>query len=117
MNIQTHNPIRIAAAVALFAALTAGAHAADVPQVHVNYADLNVNTAAGAKVLYQRIRGAADLVCGVADTRELARLSRAQACAAHAIDEAVATVNASALTAVAEAKTGGATVTRLASIR
>jgi UrcA family protein len=117
MNIQTHNPIRIAAAVALFAALTAGAHAADVPQVHVNYADLNVNTAAGAKVLYQRIRGAADLVCGVADTRELARLSRAQACAAHAIAEAVDAVNSPVLTAVAEVKTGGAAVTRLAAVR
>jgi len=117
MNIHTHNPIRIAAAVALFAALTAGAHAADAPQVHVNYAGLNVNTPAGATVLYQRIRGAADLVCGVSDSRDLARLSQAKACAAHATAEAVAAVNVPALTGVYQVKTRVAPVTRLAAIR
>jgi len=116
MNIHT-NPIRIAAAVALFAALTVGAQAADAPQVLVKYAELNVNTAAGAKVLYQRIRAAADQVCGVSDTRDLARLSHAKACAAQAVADAVAAVSAPALTGVYEVKTGGTPVTRLAAIR
>jgi len=119
MNIHTKNPIRIAAAVALFAALTAGAagaHAAEVPQVHVKYGDLNLATAAGATVLHQRIRGAADLVCGVADARELGRVAQAKACAVHTVAEAVAAVNAPALTAVYAAKMGGTPATRLATI-
>ena len=42
--------------------------AADVPQVHVKYADLNLNTPAGAATLLQRIRYAADRVCDFRDT-------------------------------------------------
>jgi len=92
------------------------AGAADVPQVHVNYADLNLGTAAGATVLYQRIRGAADLVCGVPDNRDLGQLARARACAARAVTEAVTAVNAPAVTRVYEVKTGVAPVTRIAAI-
>jgi len=117
MNIQTHNPIRIAAAVALFAALTVGAQAADVPQVHVKYADLNLGTTAGATVLYQRIRAAADQVCGDHGTRDLARLTAANACAAHAVARAVAALNSPALTGIYEARMGGTSAIRLAAIR
>jgi UrcA family protein len=114
MNIHTNNPLRIAAAVALSAALTVGARAADIPQIHVKYADLNVATTAGATILYQRIRGAADRLCGVADTRDVYRLMQAEACADHAVAEAVAAVHAPALTRVYEVKTGVDPVTRLA---
>lgn len=117
MNIHTHNPIRIAAAVALFATLTAGAQAGDVPQVHVKYGDLNLATTAGATALYQRIRGAADRVCGVPDTQELARLARAKVCAAQTVAEAVAAVDAPVLTGVHEARLGGAAGNQLAAIR
>jgi UrcA family protein len=117
MNIKTNNPVRVAVAVALFAALTAGAQAADLPQVHVNYAGLNVGTTAGATVLYQRIRGAADRVCGDADTRDLARMGQASACVAHAVADAVARVNVPALTRVYDLNAGEATLTRLAAIR
>jgi UrcA family protein len=117
MNINTNNRTRIVAAVALFAALTAGAQAADIPQVHVKYADLNVGTTAGATMLYRRIRGAADRVCGVADKRDLARLGQAKACADHAVAEAVAKVNAPALTQVYEFQGDIVPVTRLAAIR
>ena len=117
MNIKTNKPIRIAAAVTLFAALTAGAQAADVPQIHVKYADLNVGTTAGATVLYQRIRGAADRVCGVGDNRDLARLGLAKDCAGHAVAEAVAKVNVPALTEVYDVKADRVPVTRLAAIR
>ena len=117
MNIKTNNPIRVAVAVALFAALTAGAQAADLPEIHVNYADLNVGTTAGATVLYQRIRGAADRVCGGTDTRDLARQGLARACVDHAVADAVAKVNAPALTRFYEVNAGEATVTRLAAIR
>ncbi len=117
MNMNTNNRIRIAAAVALFAALTAGAQAADVPQVHVKYGDLNLTTTSGATVLYQRIRGAADQVCGVADSGDLARFARAKACAAHTVAAAVAAVNVPALTGVYEVKDGGAAGIRIAAIR
>lgn len=117
MNTRTKNPIRIAAAVALFAAVTAGAHTGDVPQVHVKYADLNVNTTAGASVLYERIRSAADRVCGTPGAHDLARIGQAQACAARAIAEAVTAVNAPALTSVYDLKIRGASATRLATIR
>jgi UrcA family protein len=111
---NTNNPIRIATAALLFAALAAGAQAADVPQVHVKYADLNLNTAAGANVLYRRIRGAADQVCGVSSTRELARLEQAKTCAAHAVADAVAAVNVPALTSIYQVNMGRTAVTRLA---
>jgi UrcA family protein len=111
---NTNNPIRIAAAALLFAVLAAGAQAADVPQVHVKYADLNLNTAAGATVLYRRIRGAADQVCGVSSDRDLARVTQAKACAAHAVADAVAAVNAPILTSIYQVKIGGTAVTRLA---
>jgi UrcA family protein len=111
---NTKNPIRIAAAVTLFAALAAGVQAADLPQVHVKYADLNLGTTAGATVLYQRIRGAAGQVCGVSSDRDLARGAQAKACAAHAVADAVAAVNAPALTSIYQATMGGTAVTRLA---
>jgi UrcA family protein len=111
---NTKNPIRIAATAVLFAAFAAGAQGADFPQVHVKYADLNLSTAAGATVLYQRIRGAADQVCGVSSNRDLARLEQVKACTAHAVADAVAVVNAPALTSIYHTKVGGAAVTRLA---
>ena len=99
--------------VALFAALSAGAQ--DVARVHVNYADLNVNNPAGAAVLYQRIRSAAQKVCSMPGSRELDRASQAKACITKAAADAVAAVNAPALSGLYQAKVGGNT--QLASIR
>jgi len=110
MNNITHNtrkPLRmVLAAAAVFAAFAAGAHADDVLNVHVKYGDLNVGTQAGATVLYQRIRQAADQVCGKADVRDLAGAARVQACTGQAIAAAVAAVGVPTLTAVYDAKTG-----------
>ena len=116
MNTNTNNPLRIAAAVALFAALTGGAQAGDIPQVRVKYGDLNVNDAAGAAVLYRRIRTAATQVCDLPGTRDLARLQQVDACVARAVAEAVAAVDKPALTGVYQVKMGG-TATRLAVAR
>jgi UrcA family protein len=68
-------------------------------------------------VLYQRIRGAAGLVCGVSDARELGQLARAKACMANTVAAAVAAVNAPALTSVHDAKAGEARTLRLATSR
>jgi len=99
------NGFRIAlASLAVFAALGTAARAEDAPQVHVSYADLNLATDAGAKVLFQRIHAAAERVCEVPNMRDLSSLSRAQACTDHAIAVAVEAVKAPALTKIYDAK-------------
>jgi UrcA family protein len=104
MKTKTNNAFhRVFVAAALVAGFGAAAQAADLPQVHVNYADLNVNTAAGATILYQRIRHAADQVCPTFIERDLNSETAAKA---RAIGEAVAAVNVPALTQVYEGKTG-----------
>ena len=102
-------------AATLVAALSIGARAADVAQVHVKYADLDISSPAGAAVLYQRIRFAATQVCGVADQRELARLANAKACADKAIADAVATVDNDTLTDVYQANTRNVAFVKFAS--
>jgi UrcA family protein len=71
----------------------------------VNYEDLNVDTLAGASILYHRIELAARVVCGadVADQESLADKS----CYRMAIAAAVAKVNSPWLTAIHDSKTGG----------
>ena len=115
---NTNNPIRITfAAVALMAALTTGVRAADVPQVHVKFADLNINTPAGAAALYQRIRVAADQVCAYPGTHDLAVLAKEKACTNQAVAHAVATVNNPTLTGIYDVKTGQPQATRFAAVR
>jgi len=105
------------AAAALIAALTTGVQAADVPQIHVKYADLNINTPAGAAALLQRIRFAADRVCDFGGTRDLSVFAIVRACTTRAIADAVATVNNPSLTAAYEAKMGKTQATRVARVR
>jgi UrcA family protein len=115
MTMNTQNRIRIAlGAAALMAAVTTGATAAELPKVHVKYQDLNLNTPAGAEALYRRILTAADEVCAIPGTRDLAMRGATKACAAHAMANAVAQVNNPQLTHVDQAKVAGTAVTRLA---
>jgi UrcA family protein len=58
----------------------------------VHYSDLNMNTEAGVAVLYNRIRHAAQQVCGEVDPRRLDEVAAAQACVNHAIAASVAAV-------------------------
>ena len=115
---NTNNPIRITfAAVALMAALTTGVRAADVLQMHVKYADLNINTPAGAAALYQRIRVAADQVCAFPGTRDLAVFAKVKACTDQAVAHAVAAVNNPTLTGIYDVNTGKPEATRFAAVR
>jgi len=99
------NGFRIAfASLAVFAALSTAARAEEAPQVHVSYADLNLNSEAGATVLFRRIHAAADQVCEVPNMPDLGSLSRAKACTDHAIAVAVDAVKAPALTKLYDAK-------------
>ena len=118
MKTTVHNSFRpLLVAVTLAAGFAVTAHAAELPQVHVNYADLNLNSTAGANVLYQRIRTAATKVCDVYGGRDLGTISAAKACKTHAIAEAVGTVHSPALTQVYENKTGVKPVSQLAALR
>jgi UrcA family protein len=58
----------------------------------VHYSDLNMNTDAGVAALYNRIRHAAQQVCGDVDPRRLDEGAAAQACVHHAIATSVAAV-------------------------
>jgi UrcA family protein len=70
-----------------FAATTDGA-----PSVTIRFADLNLNTTAGARTLYQRISGAAHLVCGP-DGRGFDEQREWRGCYQQAVRNAVAQVH------------------------
>jgi UrcA family protein len=69
-----------------------------VPTRTVHYADPNLNTKAGVEVLYQRIRTAADRVCGNVDPRQLPASEAAKTCVNQAVTASVRAVNDPRLT-------------------
>lgn len=91
----------------MLAGVTQAATAADFPKQDVSYKDLNLNSNAGIQVLYKRIQGAANQVCGKVDVRDLQGMSVQKACVERAISDAVATVNSQSLTRVYLTKSGG----------
>ena len=100
MNMQnTNSALRMTwvTLAALSATMLAGVSYAEtqdnVPTQTVNFQDLDLNSHAGVQALYRRIQFAADLVCGNADGRDLARLQVKKACVERAVSDAVATVN------------------------
>jgi UrcA family protein len=104
------------------ASLAIGAHAdesvAEVPTRTVHYSDLNIDTQAGAEVLYKRIRGAAEHVCGDVSYSELAKAAAARACIDRAVGASVRAVNNPRLTDVYNAHTGVARIAMsVASVR
>ncbi len=73
----------------------------DALRMDVSYADLNIDSAAGAKVLYGRLRSAAQRVCAPFDDgRQTTFNHHFQACLRNALDSAVAQVNRPTLTAM-----------------
>jgi UrcA family protein len=92
--------------------------ASDVPARTVHYSDLDLNTQAGAAALYNRIRNAAEQVCGNVDSRRLDEAAAAKACVDHAVAASVSSVNNAKLSSEYAAHVGGATKQiSLASIR
>jgi UrcA family protein len=89
-------------AAACLACVTIGARADETANVvavrTVHYSDLNLNTQAGAAVLYNRIRAAAASVCGDVDSRQLSEAAAAKACVDRAISTSVKSVNSPKLT-------------------
>lgn len=101
--------VAMAAIAALCLATAAmGAHADElIPAARtVRYADLNLNTPAGAAVLYKRIRDAAEQVCGDVHAPRLEEAAAAKACVARAVEAGVHAVNKVQLTEEYNRRTG-----------
>jgi UrcA family protein len=107
-NAMRMNWVVLAAVSAtMLAGVTQAAGVGDnLPKQVVTYKDLNLNSNAGTQVLYKRIQGAANEVCGRVDVRDLQGMSARKACLDRAISQAVAAVNSPMLTRVHLAKVG-----------
>jgi len=64
-----------------------------VQQVTVRYDDLNLSSESGINALKQRIRHAAEMVCGEVDTREIGGSTQHLKCVRDAANTALARVN------------------------
>jgi UrcA family protein len=112
MKTITRNSKNFLAAVAAvcLASVAVVAHADEaangVPARTVHYSDLDINTPAGAAVLYARIRNAAQQVCGDVDSRQLAVAAAAKACVNRAVYSSVRSVNSPKLTSVYNSHAG-----------
>ena len=78
------------------------------PALTVHYSDLNLDTQAGAAALYQRIRHAAEQVCGKVDSRRLDQIVAAQDCMSKGIASSVSAVGNAQLTREYVARVGKA---------
>jgi UrcA family protein len=117
MNIQNtsgknsmHQTLVVLAALSatMLAGVTRAAVPGDYfPKQAVTYKDLNLNSNADIQVLYKRIQGAANQVCGKVDVRDLQGMRFTKACVERAISGAVAAVSSPMLTRVYLAKSGG----------
>lgn len=76
------------------------AEAAATRTVRVSYADLNIATDAGSRVLYQRITAAAHKICAVSDIRDLDALAADKSCEQAAVTQAVHAVHSAPLAAL-----------------
>ena len=100
LRIKLHTALYCVLGTAAITTLTvpAGADDLNLPSKTVKFGDLNITTAAGAKVLYRRIQVAAMEVCPAQFAYSL-RIEQAQrACVEHAIDNAIKKVNSPVLT-------------------
>lgn len=73
----------------------------DDAAVRVSYADLNINNAAGAEVLYARLQRASQEVCGIGpglDMRSLSETRKARVCYEKSLTAAVNRIDSDALT-------------------
>jgi UrcA family protein len=86
-------PITMAAATAIGVGIfTMAAHAAQAPTRVVRYSIHDLDTPAGAEVLYRRIRDAAEQVCGDVHSRLLTEAVAAKACVRDAVDGSIRSI-------------------------
>ena len=72
----------------------------------VHYSDINLADSAGAKLLYERLMTAADLVCAPYKGDELAQQKPYRSCVRQAVSVAVADINSPMLTSYYVSKGG-----------
>jgi UrcA family protein len=73
------------------------------PAVRVSYADLDIHSEAGAKVLYSRLKRASEEVCGIQShviNGSLAATKNARACYREALEVSVKKIDSDALTGI-----------------
>lgn len=88
-----------ATALAFVGSAAVAAPVTQAREVTVNYADLNLESAAGVEALYARIRAAAKQVCGTAQLNDFYAQADMRACRETAIANAIAKVDNAALAA------------------
>lgn len=91
--------VTIAAAGGPIVSPAFAADTSDRASVRVQYADLDLTRDPGVERLYARLRQAADSVCALPGTRDLASRAHEASCRSRALDEAVARVHNARLTA------------------
>ena len=75
----------------------------DDVSVRVSYADLDIHSEAGAKVLYSRLKRASEEVCGIQShviNGSLAATKNARACYREALEVSVKKIDSAALTGI-----------------
>jgi UrcA family protein len=97
-NGKAHLTLAIMTAMGLSLAAYASYAEDSAPQRAVRYADLNINTQAGAKVLFRRIQIAAAQVCESANSGDLIVKASMRLCENRAIRTAVSAVKNPLLT-------------------
>jgi len=103
------NAIRMAWIIFASASIASAPNAAQADEVAhkvVRFKDLNLSSTEGAAVLYERIKRAAQEVCGTWDNYDPSRLHLMQTCINDAVSRAVAQVDRPMLTSLYNAKTG-----------
>jgi UrcA family protein len=88
----------IMSTAALCVALSTSVEAEDAPSKTVRFNDLDISKSDGAKVLYNRIRAAAQDVCGLSTGTDPILRMALKGCIEKAVDKAVKDVNAPMLT-------------------
>jgi UrcA family protein len=107
-TVQRILSLTLIAIASIFICGNATAHDADGPPQHVvSYADLNLDNAAGIKVLYRRLFQAARGVCQTIPSAPYLRKLEAKRCQRTAMNDAVAAVNNANLTAYYNERTMG----------
>jgi UrcA family protein len=123
LPMNTNDTARHLARLALLAGLCtaaplyAGTVAAATPtqSVTVKFGDLNLQSEAGVRALYSRIRTATRAVCSPEPTGDPLAMLEFKACRSKALSDAVARVGSPALAALHRSKVGGAPPVRMAS--
>ena len=103
MKTRTQLQLIAGAAIVLATGIASTAAASDTidrSTVRVSYSDIDIDSSAGARILYSRLKRASADVCGIREVEEsriLSQIAEAKACYAHSLNKAVATIESDAL--------------------